>query len=89
VRPGTRRAWTLCHLTGTTGTWPALPGLSATGWETRDQWLWRLASATPPRDFPPDPEDRTLFAGRVRFSADWQALVLRDGAAFLGTSPDP
>lgn len=39
--------------------------------------------------FAPDPEDTALFAGRVRFSADWQALVLRDGTAFVGLSADP
>ncbi|MFG3055911.1 hypothetical protein ACGFZP_33860 [Kitasatospora sp. NPDC048239] len=84
-----RRPWTLCHVTFADGTPPEPLPPPYAGWGARDQWLWLLASATPLSRFPPDPEDTALFDGRVRFSADWQALVLRDGAAFLGTSPDP
>ncbi|MEU2563669.1 hypothetical protein ABZ626_30720 [Streptomyces longispororuber] len=84
-----RRAWTLCHVTFTDGCPPAVMPPAYEGWSARDQWLWLLSSATPLERFPPDPDDEALFAGRVRFSADWQALVLRDGTAFLGTSPDP
>ncbi|MER7583763.1 hypothetical protein [Kitasatospora sp. NPDC097691] len=84
-----RRPWTLCHVTFTDGAPPEVMPAPYSPWGARDQWLWLLASATPLERFPPDPEDHALFAGRVRFSADWQALVLRDGAAFVGTSPDP
>ncbi|RFU86015.1 hypothetical protein DY218_13990 [Streptomyces triticagri] len=85
-----RRPWVLSHVTFAGGRPPTvLPGPEYADWSPRDQWLWLLASATPFDRFPPDPQDASLFAGRVRFSADWQALVLRDGTAFLGTSPDP
>jgi hypothetical protein len=84
-----RRAWTMCHVTFADGHPPSVMPSPYAQWGARDQWLWLLASATPPHRFPPDPEDHELFAGRVRMSADWQALVLRDGTAFLGTSPDP
>jgi hypothetical protein len=89
VAGSARRAWTLCHVTFTDGRLPEVMPSAYAGWGARDQWLWLLASATPTHRFPPDPEDGELFAGRVRMSADWQALVLRDGAAFVGTSPDP
>lgn len=89
LAPDGQRPLTISHVTFADGL-PAAPMPAAyDGWGARDQWLWLLASATPVERFPPDPEDLSLFAGRVRFSADWQALVLRDGAAFLGTSPDP
>ncbi|MFD9123497.1 hypothetical protein [Kitasatospora sp. NPDC059571] len=85
----TRRTWTLAHVTfETTPLAPVMPG-PYREWGPRDQWLWLMASATPLNCFPPDPEDHdALFRGRIRFSADWQVLVLRDGAAFLGVSPD-
>jgi hypothetical protein len=90
VRPArpALRAWTLAHVTFDDGVAPEVMPQAYAGWGARDQWLWLLASATPFSRFPPDPEDDGLFTGRVRFSADWQALVLRDGAAFLATSPD-
>ncbi|WP_258054912.1 hypothetical protein [Streptomyces sp. Ru71] len=84
-----RKAWVLSHVTFDDGTPPEVMPEAYAAWGARDQWLWLLASATPVDRFPPDPEDEELFAGRVRLSADWQALVLRDGAAFVGTSPDP
>lgn len=90
--PGTRiaphaRARTLAHVTFDSAV-PTLMGSAYATWPARDQWLWCLASATPESVFPPDTEDPALFEGRIRFSADWQALVLRDGVAFVGTSPD-
>ncbi|MFI0944078.1 hypothetical protein [Streptomyces sp. NPDC021020] len=85
-----RRCWTLVHLTRSEGPWPEVMPAAYGAWGARDQWLWMLASATPVARFPPDPEGHAeSFRGRVRFSADWQALVLRDGAAFLGTTADP
>lgn len=57
------------------------------GWTPAQAWLWLLASRTSPADYPPDPEhaDR-LLTGIVPLSADWRALIARDGAAF--DSPD-
>ena len=90
VRPDPdRRPWLLTHTTFTEPRPPVLLDGTYAHWQPHEQWLWLTASGTRPRDFPPDPDDPDLFAGRVRFSADWQALVLRDGAAFVGTSPDP
>ena len=57
--------------------------------ETADRWLWSLASRSTETDFPVPLEawpDRTAQA--LRLSADWSALVLRHGAAFLGHRPD-
>ncbi|TDC73547.1 hypothetical protein E1283_18885 [Streptomyces hainanensis] len=88
VAPGARRASTVCHVTFD-GPTPAGMSAAYDAWPARDQWLWQLASATTESVFPPDVEDASLLAGRVRFSADWQALVLRDGASFVGTTPDP
>ncbi|WP_159012034.1 hypothetical protein [Streptomyces sp. NRRL F-5123] len=90
VAKGFRRCWTLVHLTRSEGPWPEVMPAAYVAWGARDQWLWLLASATSVARFPPDPEGHAeSFRGRVRFSADWQALVLRDGAAFLGTTADP
>lgn len=90
VAKGFRRCWTLVHLTRSEGPWPEVMPAAYSAWGARDQWLWLLAAATPVDRYPPDPEEHAdSFRGRVRFSADWQALVLRDGAAFLGTTADP
>ncbi|MFG3064423.1 hypothetical protein ACGFYM_38605 [Streptomyces sp. NPDC048231] len=65
--------------TGPEGTLPA----------TADRWLWQLASRSTPQDFPLPPETASdQFKDAVRISADWSALVLRQGAAFLGHRPD-
>ncbi|MFD6323145.1 hypothetical protein ACFWOL_09795 [Streptomyces sp. NPDC058442] len=58
--------------------------------ESADRWLWYLASKSTEADFPTPLEhwpDRTEQA--LRISADWSALVLRHGAAFLGHRADP
>ncbi|MBV7700092.1 hypothetical protein KWI83_32175 [Streptomyces sp. TRM70350] len=89
VADGASRAWTLAHVTFPQGPPPTVMPAAYASWSTPDQWLWLLASRSPLERFAPDPEDTDLLAGRVRFSADWQALVLRDGAAFVGLSPDP
>jgi hypothetical protein len=58
-------------------------------WPVADQWLWALASRTNYADHPPDtrnpgrPEEE-----RIRLSADWCGMVLRDGMALVGTRPD-
>ncbi|MFG3407838.1 hypothetical protein [Streptomyces sp. NPDC048142] len=57
--------------------------------ETADRWLWALASRSNEMDFPTAPEQLPGQRDRaVRISADWSALVLRHGAAFLGHRPD-
>ncbi|MDQ0793911.1 hypothetical protein [Streptomyces sp. B1I3] len=56
---------------------------------TADRWLWQLASRSHTADFPLAPEIAVTELGRaVRISADWSALVLRQGAAFLGHRAD-
>ncbi|MGX1507438.1 UNVERIFIED_CONTAM: hypothetical protein RKD43_006063 [Streptomyces graminofaciens] len=58
--------------------------------ESADRWLWSLASRSTDTDFPTPLEEwprRTEHA--LRISADWSALVLRHGAAFLGHRADP
>lgn len=82
------RAQTISHLTFT-GEAPAILPAEYAAWPAAHQWLWLAASATPFEVFPPDPEDLTVFDGLVRFSRDWRALVLRDGAAFVGLVADP
>ncbi|MFJ7420761.1 hypothetical protein ACIQXD_19420 [Streptomyces uncialis] len=58
-------------------------------WSATDQWLWALASRTSANDYPPDPESTPDLVGdMVRLSADWTALALRDGAAFVGRRRD-
>ncbi|MEU0277054.1 hypothetical protein [Streptomyces sp. NPDC006195] len=65
-----------------TGPEGALPG-------TADRWLWQLASRSTPEDFPlPLETAGEQLKDVVRISADWSALVLRQGAAFLGHRPD-
>jgi hypothetical protein len=90
VEQNVRRAATVSLVT------PAgdLPDASLTsaeydGWAPELKWLWLLASASPAEVYRPPPDyaerlDRSL----VRLSADWLALVLRDGAAFLGAGAD-
>ncbi|MET9494344.1 hypothetical protein [Streptomyces sp. NPDC006552] len=81
------RARTLAHVTFEDR--PA-PVMSApyTGWSPVDQWLWLLASACSEERFAPDPDEPAVRSGTVVFSADWRALVLREGAAFVGMTPD-
>lgn len=56
---------------------------------TADRWLWQLASRSTPDDFPLPPETADAqLSDAVRVSADWSALVLRQGAAFLGHRAD-
>ncbi|MEU5098527.1 hypothetical protein [Streptomyces sp. NPDC020996] len=58
--------------------------------ESADRWLWYLASRSTEADVPTPLEhwpERSEQA--VRISADWSALVLRHGAAFLGHRADP
>ncbi|MFI1990821.1 hypothetical protein [Actinoplanes sp. NPDC020271] len=82
------RALTLTHLTFTGP--PVAPMPAEYGqWPVDRQWLWLAASSTPVTAFPPDVDDQDLFAGLLHLSADWRALVLRDGVAFVGLTADP
>jgi hypothetical protein len=83
-----QRAQTISHLTFAGGVPTVLPDRYA-GWPAAHQWLWLAASATPVTTYPPDPDDPNLFDGLVHLSADWRALVLRDGVAFVGVTEDP
>jgi hypothetical protein len=59
------------------------------GWSPERAWLWQLASRSNALDHPPDPEyPERPFGGTVVLSADWRALVTRDGAAFVALRPD-
>jgi hypothetical protein len=80
--------YTVAFLTPDAHHTPALRSASRLP-ETADRWLWSLASRSTETDFPVPLEawpDRT--AQTLRLSADWSALVLRHGAAFLGHRAD-
>jgi hypothetical protein len=86
IEEGTRRAWTVAHTTFADGSpSPLDPQLS---WAPADQWLWVTASMTPLEDYPPSPDDESLLTSRIRLSRDWDALVLRDGVGYVGTTVD-
>lgn len=52
-------------------------------------WSWCLASRSTSFDYPPEPGMLAkLFSEAVVLSADWKALVLRDGASFVGQRAD-
>ncbi|MEV6163930.1 hypothetical protein AB0L71_18695 [Streptomyces sp. NPDC052052] len=80
--------YTVAFLTpGTTET-PALRSAGVLP-PTADRWLWALASRSNEADFPTAPEQLPAQTQDVvRISADWSALVLRHGTAFLGHRPD-
>ncbi|MFI1207847.1 hypothetical protein ACH4UV_09620 [Streptomyces sp. NPDC020802] len=84
------RPYTISFMTPTTQDAPALRvGLEGALPATADRWLWQLASRSTPEDFPLPPETADdQLKDTVRISADWSALVLRQGAAFLGHRPD-
>lgn len=85
------RPYSIAFLTPTQQHTPALRTGGAEGVlpATADRWLWQLASRSTPQDFPLPPETAgEQFKDAVRISADWSALVLRQGAAFLGHRPD-
>lgn len=84
-----RRANVLVQVTPEGALDRPLPSPAYDGWTPELQWLWLLASATPAATYRPAPElaDR-LTGSHLRLSDGWQALILRDGAAFLGSGPD-
>jgi hypothetical protein len=84
-----RRAKTTCLMTFARDA-PS-PGWEAAyaAWSPEEQWLWQVASVTPFARYPPHPDAvDELRRSTVRLSADWQALVLRDGTGFVGARPD-
>ncbi|MFE7460492.1 hypothetical protein [Streptomyces sp. NPDC057554] len=88
VELGAARPYTVAFLTPGPGETPALRSDGVLP-ATADRWLWELASRTDQTDFPIAPEQLpTQTEHAVRISADWSALVLRHGAAFLGHRPD-
>lgn len=84
------RPYTIAFLTPDTRHTPALRSdPRAELPDSADQWLWQLASRSTPEDYPLAPESADeQFSQAVRLSADWSALVLRHGAAFLGHRAD-
>jgi hypothetical protein len=87
---GIRRATTLTLASPAAGSLAAPLGSPAyDAWTPDLQWLWLLASATPPGDYLPAPEDAVeLVRSIIHLSAHWKVLVLRDGAAYLGSGAD-
>lgn len=84
-----RRARTLTFATSTAPWLPLAFGEGYDDWTPQDRVLWSLASASSFTNFPPAPSAYAQsFATRVVVSADWQALVLRDGWALVGTRSD-
>ncbi|WP_330279087.1 ZIP family metal transporter [Streptomyces sp. NBC_00569] len=84
------RPYSIAFMAPTAQDAPALrSGLEGELPATADRWLWRLASRSTPEDFPLPPETAAeQLKDVVRISADWSALVLRQGAAFLGHRAD-
>ncbi|MDT9698692.1 hypothetical protein [Streptomyces sp. P17] len=84
------RPYTIAFMTPTARHVPALrAGPEGALPAAADGWLWQLASRSTPQDFPLPPETAgEQLKDAVRISADWSALVLRQGAAFLGHRPD-
>jgi hypothetical protein len=89
VGPGIERAMTMTIATPRGPLDAPLPPGGYAGWSADLQWLWLLASATSPEAYLPAPEAREALSGSlVHLSAGWQALVLRDGTALLGSGAD-
>ncbi|MFD7485330.1 hypothetical protein [Streptomyces mirabilis] len=84
------RPYSIAFMSPTAQHAPALrTGLEGNLPATADRWLWQLASRSTPEDFPLPPETaEAQLKDTVRISADWSALVLRQGAAFLGHRTD-
>ncbi|SOD85889.1 hypothetical protein [Streptomyces sp. Ag109_G2-15] len=86
----TAQPYTIAFMTPKAEQTPALRSdLEGTLPASADRWLWQLASRSTPEDFPLPPETAgEQLKDTVRISADWSALVLRQGAAFLGHRAD-
>jgi hypothetical protein len=90
VMSGVKRATTLTLATPSAEMLAApLRSPAYDAWSPDLQWLWLLASATVPGDYLPAAEDGAGFlASVIHLSASWKVLVLRDGAAYLGSGAD-
>lgn len=56
---------------------------------TTELWSWCLASRSTSFDYPPESKTLAkLLSEAIVLSADWKALVLRDGASFVGQRAD-
>ncbi|MDP9257878.1 MAG: hypothetical protein M3Q31_15175 [Actinomycetota bacterium] len=90
VMSGLKRATTITLATPAAGSLAAPLGSPAfDAWNPDLQWLWLLASATLPGDYLPAPEDgKGMLGSIIHLSANWKVLVLRDGAAYLGSGAD-
>ncbi|MEW2526475.1 hypothetical protein [Streptomyces sp. NPDC047071] len=81
--------YTIAFFSPSTTHVPALREPSGNLPTSADRWLWSLASRSTETDFPMAPERfPAVEAEAVRISADWSALVLRHGTAFLGHRTD-
>jgi hypothetical protein len=85
-----RRAFGAVFLTPGLGGLPVADWGSGYGeWSLAERWLWLAASSTPVDQYPPPALAKdTLIGSAAWLSADWRALVLRDGAGFLGERSD-
>jgi hypothetical protein len=83
------RPYTVAFLTPDAAHGPALRDSAGVLPVSADEWLWRLASRSERVDFPTTHEHTArVTRDAIRISADWSALVLRHGAAFLGHRAD-
>ena len=71
------------------GTAPADAELSREGHPPPEQWRLVLATGAGGGEAPMTPEQARSFGERIELSADWDALVLRNGAAFVGRPGRP
>ncbi|WP_030719560.1 hypothetical protein [Streptomyces sp. NRRL S-237] len=86
----TAQPYTIAFITPTSQQTPALrSSLEEALPASADRWLWQLASRSTQEDYPLPPETAgEHLKDAVRISADWSALVLRHGTAFLGHRTD-
>jgi hypothetical protein len=77
-----RSPWRMAYLDQVPTDTPPFPGTELSPVEA---WQFALASGLSPGSFTPSPgQVAELQAARIELSSDWSAMVLRDGAAFLG-----
>lgn len=77
----------IAFLDATPGDGPPMPGCEL---DDVAAWQFLLASAVTPGGFRPSPRQCTHLAdAQIELSDDWSAMVLRDGAAFVGHAEAP